>query len=393
MLDIYRWAVEEPQEGQGSVEFTVERDVLSEAVSWAARSLSPRPPAPVLAGLHITAADQTVTISSFDHEISAQLHIEAEVKQEGTILVSGRLLNDIVKSLPNAPVTVHLQESRVQLTCRSSKFTLSTMPVNEYPELPGMPELAGSVDGAAFARAVSQVITAASKDDTLPILTGVKVEIEGDTITFLATDRYRLAMREINWSPVTPDISTSVLIKAKTLNDVAKSLAGAGSLQIALSETAELVGFSSGGRRTTSVLVDGDYPKIRQLFPEETPIHAVVNTAEFIEAARRVSLVSERNGHVRLQFTAENEVILDAGVDDAASASEVIPATLTGEAITVGFNPAYLNEGLTVIDTEFLRFSFVSAPKPAMITGQAEAEGDKAIDFRYLLMPVRLINP
>ena len=374
------------------MKFTVDRDVLSEAVSWTARSLSPRPPAPVLSGLLIKAEQHTVTISSFDHEISAQLHIEADVEDEGTVLVSGRLLNDIVKALPAAPVTIEIDDSKAVVTCRSSRFTLSTMPVDEYPELPAMPELAGTVDGSAFARAVSQVITAASKDDTLPILTGVKVEFEGDTITFLATDRYRLAMREINWSPADPNISTSALIKAKTLNDVAKQLAGGGELNIALTDSAELVGFSSGGRRTTSVLVDGDYPKIRQLFPEETPIHAVVNTAELIEAARRVSLVSERNGHVRLQFTEDGQVTLDAGADDAAAASEVISADLTGESITVGFNPAYLNEGLSVIDSEYLRFSFVSAPKPAMITGQQTPDGENSTDFRYLLMPVRLIN-
>lgn len=393
VLDFHRLGSHRsPTKGFSSVKFTAERDVLSEAVSWTARSLSPRPPAPVLSGLLITAEEQTVTISSFDHEISAQLHIEADIEQPGTILVSGRLLNDIVKALPDAPVTVELEDSKVLVTCRASKFTLATMPVDEYPELPGLPQLAGTVDGTAFARAVSQVISAASRDDTLPVLTGVKVEFEGDTITFLATDRYRLAMREITWAPAQPDISTSALIKAKTLNDVAKSLAGGGELSIALSDSAELVGFSSGGRRTTSVLVDGDYPKIRQLFPEETPIHAVVNTSEFIEAARRVSLVSDRNGPVRLQFTDEGSVVLDAGADDAAAASEVISAQLSGEPITVGFNPAYLNEGLSVIDTEYLRFSFKSAPKPAMITGQQTPEADHSMDFRYLLMPVRLIN-
>ncbi|WP_146340669.1 DNA polymerase III subunit beta [Nesterenkonia sp. NBAIMH1] len=374
------------------MQFTVDRDVLSEAVSWAARSLSPRPPAPVLSGLLIRAENGLVTISSFDYEVSAQLSIEANIDSDGTVLVSGRLLNDIVKSFPNAPVSFSLEDSKVRVTCRSSNFTLATMPVDEYPELPSQPQTAGTVDGSVFARAVSQVITAASRDDTLPILTAVKLEIEGDTITFLATDRYRLAMREIRWTPSQPDVSTSVLIKAKTLNDVAKSLAGGGDLQISLSEDDALVGFSSGSRRTTSVLVDGDYPKIRQLFPEDTPIHAVVNTAELIEASRRVSLVSERNGHVRLHFTEDNQVVLDAGVDDNASASESIDAQLTGESITVGFNPAYLNEGLNVISTEYLRFSFVSAPKPAMITGQEAPDSENSTEFRYLLMPVRLLN-
>ena len=374
------------------MQFTVDRDVLSEAVSWTARSLSPRPPAPVLSGLLVTAADQIVTISSFDYEVSAQLHIEADVADAGTVLVSGRLLNDIVKALPNAPVTLSLEETKVVVTCKSSTFTLTTMPVDDYPDLPDQPDAAGVIDGSAFARAVAQVTTAAAKDDTLPILPCVKLEFEGDTITFLATDRYRLAMREITWSPADPNISTSVLIKAKTLNDVAKSLAGGGELSLAISESDALVGFSSGGRRTTSVLVDGEYPKIRQLFPEQTPINAVVKTADLIEASRRVSLVSERNGHVRLQFTEDNQLILDAGVDENASASEIVEAQLTGEPITVGFNPTYLNEGLNVIDTEYLRFSFVSAPKPAMITGQETPDGENSTDFRYLLMPVRLLN-
>ncbi|WP_120004034.1 DNA polymerase III subunit beta [Nesterenkonia muleiensis] len=372
------------------MQFTVDRDVLSEAVSWAARSLSPRPPAPVLSGLLITADSQQVSISSFDYEVSAQLSVEAEVAEQGTVLVSGRLLNDIVKSLPHAPVTFSLEETKVVVTCKSSTFTLTTMPVDEYPDLPAQPEVSGVVEGSVFARAVSQVISAAARDDTLPLLTAVKLEIEGETITFFATDRYRLAMREITWRPSDPSISTSLQIKAKTLNEVAKSLAGAGDLAISISDDDALVGFSSGGRRTTSTLVDGDYPKIRQLFPEETPIHAVVNTAELIEAARRVSLVSERNGYIRLQFTEENYVTLDAGVDDNASASEVVAAQLTGEPITVGFNPAYLNEGLSVFDTDYLRFSFVSAPKPAMVTGQAEEDGENSTDFRYLLMPVRL---
>ena len=247
------------------MQFTVDRDILSEAVSWAARALSPRPPAPVLSGLLITAESQQVTISSFDYEVSAQLQIDADVSDQGTVLVSGRLLNDIVKSLPNAPVTLSLEENKVVVVCRSSTFTLTTMPVDEYPDLPAQPHVAGVVDGSEFSRAVSQVISAAARDDTLPLLTAVKLEIEGETITFFATDRYRLAMREITWRPSDPSISTSLQIKAKTLNEVAKSLAGSGDLSIAISDDDALVGFSSGGRRTTSTLVDGDYPKIRQL--------------------------------------------------------------------------------------------------------------------------------
>lgn len=373
------------------MKFRVERDVLTEAVSWAARSLSPRPPVPVLSGLLLKAEAGTLSLASFDYEISARLEIAADIAEEGAILVSGRLLADICRSLPSAPVEVETDGSKVTLTCRSSRFHLATMPVNDYPELPALPELSGTVDGQAFAQAVSQVIIASSKDDTLPILTGVKMEIEGDLITLLATDRYRLALREVRWNPAKPGISTGALVKAKTLSEVAKTLGGAGSINIALSDNSELIGFESGGRRTTSLLVDGDYPKIRSLFPENTPIHATVETTALAEAVRRVSLVAERNTPVRLIFT-DGQLTLDAGTGEDAQASENLEAALSGDDITVAFNPHYLSEGLNAFDSKYVRFSFTSAPKPAMLTAQDDLDGENSDDYRYLVMPVRLPN-
>jgi len=374
------------------VKFRVERDVLAEAVSWAARSLSPRPPVPVLSGLLLKAEHGTVSLSSFDYETSARLEIPAEIRDEGTILVSGRLLADICRSLPSAPVDIETDGSKVTLTCRRSSFHLATMPENEYPALPALPDSNGVVDGAAFSQAVSQVIIAASKDDTLPILTGVRLEFEDDLITFLATDRYRLAMKELPWAPTTPGQSMSALVKAKTLNEVAKTLGGSGELKLAITQDdSRLIAFESAGRATTSLLVDGDYPKIRSLFPETTAIHAVVSTSELVEAVRRVSLVAERNTPVRLAFT-DGQVHLDAGTGEDAQASEELEARLEGEDITVAFNPGYLIEGLSVIETRFVRFSFTSAPKPAMLTAQAELEGEDSDDYRYLVMPVRLPN-
>ncbi|GAA1335876.1 DNA polymerase III subunit beta [Arthrobacter roseus] len=373
------------------MKFRVERDVLAEAVTWTARSLSPRPPVPVLSGLLIKAENGSVSLASFDYEISARLRIPADISEEGSILVSGRLLADICRSLPSAPVEVITDGSKVTLMCRSSRFNLSTMPVGEYPELPALPDVSGVVDGEAFSQAVSQVIIAASRDDTLPILTGVRMEIEDNLITFLATDRYRLALREVSWKPTTPGISTSVLVKAKTLNEVARTLGSAGDLNIALSDDNELIGFESGGRRTTSLLVDGDYPKIRSLFPETTPIHATVETSSLVEAVRRVSLVAERNTAVRMAFT-EGQVTLDAGTGEDAQASEAIEASLIGDDITVAFNPQYLSEGLNAFSSKYVRFSFTTPPKPAVVSAQKELNGDDQDDYKYLLMPVRLSN-
>ncbi|MEE1621496.1 DNA polymerase III subunit beta [Zafaria sp. J156] len=371
------------------MKFSVERDVLAEAVSWTARSLSQRPPSPVLSGILITAGNGIVALAGFDYEISARIEIPADTTEEGSVLVSGKLLAEISRSLPQARVTIETEGSKVTVSCGRSRFHLATMPVGDYPELPVLPELAGVVDGEAFAQAVSQVIVAASKDDTLPILTGVKMEIEDDLITFLATDRYRLAMREVSWKPTVPGLSTSALVKARTLNEVAKTLGGSGELRIALGEDSDLIGFESGNRRTTSLLVDGDYPKIRSLFPESTPIHATVNTSELVEAVRRVAVVAERNTPVRLAFT-DGQLALDAGTGEDAQAEEALETHLDGEEITVAFNPAYLSEGLNAFDSEFVRFSFTSAPKPAMMTAQKTIDGEDEVDYRYLVMPVRL---
>src|SRR5699024_3813774 len=191
---------------------------------------SPRPPVPVLRGLLITAENNLVSIASFDYETSAQLDVEAHIETDGQILVEGRMLNDIVKSLPNAPVTIELTESRVILTCQNSTSTLPTMPFAEYPALPAMPEFACTIDGPLFCDAITHVAAAASKDDTLPILTAAKIEIEGDTITFLATVRCRLAMKEITWTPHDRSMSTSVLVKSRSLSEVARSLGCAGEM-------------------------------------------------------------------------------------------------------------------------------------------------------------------
>lgn len=374
------------------MKFRVERDVLADAVTWTARTLPTRPPAPVLAGVRIEAdAQGIINLASFDYETSARSEIAAEVAEPGTVLVSGRLLAEISRALPNKPVDVVLEGTKVIVTCGASRFTLLTMPVEDYPSLPAMPELSGTVSGEAFAQAVSQVTVAASRDDTLPLLTGVRVEIEGEKITLLSTDRYRLALRELTWTPATPGYSAVALIRARTLSDVAKSLGGGGSVvNVGLSTGAglDLVGFEAGGRHTTSQLVDGDYPAVRRLFPDATPIHAVVATGPLIEAAKRVSLVAERNTPIRLSFS-DGQVVLDAGQGDDAQASEALEAVLVGEDIAVAFNPQFLLDGLGALGTDFVRLSFTHFNKPVEFTGQESLDGEDDSSYRYLLVPIR----
>lgn len=369
----------------------VERDVLADSVAWAARTLPSRPSLPVLAGLVLTAAGDGLTLSSFDYEVSGRVEIDADVTAEGTSLVSGRLLADIARALPPAPVVIESEGTRISITCGRSSFTLPTLPVEDYPQLPVMPTTSGSVSGAAFASAVAQVAIAAGRDDTLPTLTGIRVEIEGANIVLAATDRYRLAVREFTWNPQSPSISAHALVPARTLADTAKSLADVAEVVIALASggTGEgLMGFEGHGRRTTTRLLDGEFPKYRSLLPTESSAVATVETSVLTDAVKRVALVAERNTPVRLAFEG-SELTLRAGAGDDAQAVEVLESALDGDAIDIAFNPAYLLDGLSAVGAGVTRFSFTQPTRPAVLTGLDDSQ-NVIDDYRYLLMPVRL---
>ncbi|MGW2302381.1 DNA polymerase III subunit beta [Streptomyces sp. NPDC001809] len=370
----------------------VERDVLAEAVAWVARSLPARPPAPVLAGLLLKAEDGALSFSSFDYEVSARVSVEAEVEEDGTVLVSGRLLADICRALPNRPVEISTDGVRATVVCGSSRFTLHTLPVEEYPALPEMPTATGTVPGEVFASAAAQVAIAAGRDDTLPVLTGVRIEIEGDTVTLASTDRYRFAVREFLWKPESPDASAVALVPAKTLLDTAKALTSGDTVTLALSGSGKgegLIGFEGAGRRTTTRLLEGDLPKYRTLFPTEFNSIAVIETAPFVEAVKRVALVAERNTPVRLSFE-QGVLILEAGSSDDAQAVERVDAQLEGDDISIAFNPTFLLDGLSAIDSPVAQLSFTTSTKPALLSGKPalDAEADEA--YKYLIMPVRL---
>ncbi|MCW2937132.1 MAG: polymerase beta subunit [Actinomycetia bacterium] len=373
------------------MKFRIDRDALADAVAWTARSLPARPPVPVLAGMHLEAGDR-LKLSAFDYEVSAQVSADIDVEEPGTALVSGRLLSEICRSLPPHPVELTTDGAKVMLSCGSAKFTLMTMPVEDYPSLPAMPPPAGSVGSDEFAAAVSQVAIAAGRDDTIPMLTGVRVEIEGETVTLASTDRYRLAVRELHWKPERPDFSAVALVPAKTLADTAKSLTSGAELAIALGGVGGagdgMIGFEGGGRRTTSRLLDGDFVKYRSLLPSEYAGYAEVQTSAFVEAVKRVSLVAERNTPVRLSFS-QGEVVLEAGTGDEAQAVEALEATLEGDDITIAFNPGFLLDGLGAIGSDIARLSFTTPTKPAVLTGKPAGDGANP-NYRYLIMPVRL---
>ncbi|WP_250031887.1 DNA polymerase III subunit beta [Paractinoplanes maris] len=375
------------------MKFRVERDALADAVAWTAKSLPSRPSVPVLAGVMLRVTDGRLQVSGFDYEVSSQVTVEVQADADGAALVSGRLLAEITKALPAKPVDIAAVGSHLELVCGSARFTLPTMPVEDYPSLPEMPSSAGTVDAATFAAAVAQVAIAAGRDETLPMMTGVRIELNGSNMAMLATDRYRLAMRELEWNPDDSEISLNALVPAKTLNDTAKTLGPLGGsvvLALAQGNAGEgMIGFAGGTRRTTSRLLDGaNYPPVRSLFPATSNAEARVGVAALVEVVRRVALVAERTTPVLLSFS-EDGLVVEAGGTEEARASEAMEATFTGEPLTIGFNPQYLIDGLQNLGAPTAVFAFVDAFKPAVISPSGE-NGEIVPGYRYLIMPIRV---
>lgn len=369
--------------------FIVERDALADGVMWVSRSLSARPIMPVLLGVLIKADKKGIHLSGYDLETSGKAEVAADVKEEGTVLVSGKLLSDIARALPNKPVNFSLEGNRVSVISGSAKFALPTLSVSDYPNLPELPSETGRLSGDLFAEAVSQVAVAAGKDDSLPVLTGVYVEIEENKLILAATDRYRLAVRELNWDA--PRASASALIRARTLNDAAKSLAGAKSVSVALAAataTERLIGFASEGKVMTSRMLDGTFPPYRHLLPSERSATAVVEVAPFVDSVRRVALVADKTVPLRLAFN-PGALTLEAGVGDDAQATEEIEIAFDGEALSIAFNPTFLLDGLAAVNSPFVEIAFTGGSKPAVLSGKSSADGESDSSYRYLLMPMR----
>lgn len=373
------------------MKFRVDRDAMADAVSWASRTLPTKSTQPLLTGIHLSADKSTLTLSGSDADVSGQSSIQADVEQAGTVLVPGRLLADITKSLPSAKIEFTLNNNRIDITCGRSNFTIPTMPVAEYPPLPEMPDVSGIISGVDFASAITQVATAASRDETLPAFTGIKIDVEGSLITLAATDRYRLAVREVNWNPTSTSISTHTLIPARFLNDAAKALATAKSISLAFAVGNEgLFGIEGDDKKTTSRILAADFPPYRTLLPSESTTVAQVKTSELINSVKRVALVLDREAPIKITFK-DNEAIVygGGGSGELAAAQEVIEANTSGEEISIAFNHQFLLDGLSAIDSAVAVIAMTTPIRPAVITGTTELGAESDESFKYLLMPIR----
>src|SRR5215831_3339473 len=415
--------------GEG-MKFRVEHDVLADAVAWVARALPSRPVVPVLAGLRLEAGDG-LTLSCFDYDLAATAQVAADVAEPGKALVPGRLLAEITRSLPGQPAEFAADGDVVSLTCGSAEFGLVSLPLAEYPELPGTPPVAGTIDGGELAAAVAQVLPAASRDDTLPMLTAVCLDIRGESMTLAATDRYRLAVRDLRWEPARPGLRAIALVPARTLADAARTMAPDEPVPVAFTAADEraagrdphpvegMISFECRRRRLTGRLIGGEFIRYQSRFPDGYGCRADVPAAPFIEAVRRVSLVADRASPVRLTF-GQGQVVVEAQTEGRARAAEAVTASFEGNEPAIAFNPHYLLDELTAAAagssparpptdaestpapaaaTASIRLEFTSPAKPALITladeggegaGGSGEDGEAAgPPFRYLVVPLR----
>lgn len=389
--------------GLTDLKFRVVREDFADAVAWVARNLPTRPTIPVLAGVLLTGTDDGLTISGFDYEVSAEVRVSAEIASPGSVLVSGRLLSDITKALPAKPVELSVEGTRVALTCGSARFSLPTLAVEDYPALPTLPEETGVVSSDLFAEAIGQVAVAAGRDDTLPMLTGIRVEISGESVVLAATDRFRLAVRELTWETSASDIEAAVLVPAKTLAEAAKAGTDGNQVHLSLGSGASvgkdgLLGIRSNGKRSTTRLLDAEFPKFRQLLPSEHTAVATIGVAELTEAIKRVALVADRGAQIRMEF-GDDVLRLSAGADDVGRAEEDLPVEFAGDPLTIAFNPTYLTDGLSSLHSDRVTFGFTTPSRPAVLrpTSEDGVSGGGSgpfpaakTDYVYLLMPVRL---
>ncbi|MFE2296539.1 DNA polymerase III subunit beta [Streptomyces sp. NPDC059452] len=360
------------------MEFRIERTALTEAVAWAARVLPVRSPVPVLGGLLLDTEGGRLCVSGLDYEASARMDVEAaEVLRPGKVLVMGRRLLDICKVLPEGPVECAVEGSRFTVSGDGARFGLSVLPLADYPALPSLPQVRGAVEAAEFAAAVADVAVAAGRDDTLPALTGIRLGLDGatGTMTLAATDRYRFAVRTLPWKAAADDESADVVVAARRLTEIARSLGRSGLVSVALD--AGSAGFEHAGMRTTVRLLDGRLPRHDKLFAMESPAVAVVDRARLVEAVKRVSVVADGDSPVQMAFSgADNSVLLQAGYEDDV-ASQRLPATLEGaREMTVAFNPGYLADALASFEEPSLRLLLMGAGQRAMITGGAGPDDD-----------------
>jgi DNA polymerase-3 subunit beta len=360
---------------------SVSKDELTAKLATVARGVSTRTAVLVLGGIQLRAEGGQLQLAATDMELSLRASLDAQVSDEGTVVVPGRLLLDIARSLPDSDVTIEHkpEEAVVVVTAGSANYRLHTYSAEDFPRLPEVDTAAlHAIDREALVETVSRVGRSASRDESRPVLTGILVRFEPGKIVMAATDSYRLAVKETPVEGSLPELEA--IIPARALQELARIATGADEVQLGMQENH--VVFGADGTWLTTRRIDGQFPNYRQLLPEQFEHELTLPREELLEVVRRVSLMAQRNSPLRLRF-ADGELTVSAVTQDIGEARESLPAPYGGDAMEIGFNADFLRDGLESVDSDSVRFKLISPLRPAVLEGEAN-------DYVYLIMPIRL---
>jgi DNA polymerase III subunit beta len=375
------------------VKVRIDHGPLLDALAWVSSCVPSKPPVPVLGGVKLATKEDRLTLVAFDYEVSAVEHVEALVAETGEVLVSARLLAGIVKELPKGEqVTLAVEGTRLVVTVKGGKFSLPLMPVEDYPQLPELPGKVGEVEAAAWAAETKRVAVAACKDSTLPTLTALSMEWDEQGLTLACTDRFQLATTLLGWQGALGDEAPGkVLLPSGVVKSTA--LAGSGNLGVHLDSLTSptVIGFSTGNRRITTRLIDGEFPKWRSLVPTQFHAEIVVIASQLMAVLRRATVLSKEGGRgSRVTLTlGENTLTVTSGTHDDAGGEEVIPVDYTGEPFEIGVNEDFLSAALTSAGSDTVTLSLTTPAKPFLVRPVGD-DGEIDPGYTHLVMPVRL---
>jgi DNA polymerase III subunit beta len=363
---------------------SIPREELHSRLQVASRAVSTRTAMPSLGGILIEATDSQLVLRVTDVELSLTLSADATVESQGTVLLPGRLLVDVARSLPDGEVKLELRPEQrdVEIAASGSTFHLRTLATDEFPRLPEFEGEAVKLPAAALAETVDRVARAASRDEVRPILTGVLVSASGNTLTMVATDSYRLSVKHTELEqPISSELEANV--PARAMRELSRLIVQEGADEVEIAMQRNQIVFRAAGITLASRLIEGQFPSHRQLLPESFEHEVRLPRDELLDVSRRVSQLAQRTAPLRLAFS-EGEVRVIAETPDVGDAREAMPAPYSGDALEIAFNPQFFIEGVESIDSEEVAIQLTSPLRPGLLRPLGRE------DFSYLVMPIRL---
>jgi DNA polymerase III subunit beta len=358
-----------------------QRDDLAQKLGVVARAVSTRANVQILSGVLLRAETGRLNLAATDMELSLRSSLEAQVEGEGSVVVPGRLLVELVRLLPESEVTFEhrAEENVLRVTCGPSSATLNTYAAEDFPRLPDLDTVGTfTVDRGSFLDTVSRVARSASRDESRPVLTGILVRFEAGKLVMAATDSYRLSVKETALEGDTPELEA--IIPARALGELARIAQDGDTVELGVHENQ--VVFATGDAWLTSRRIDGQFPNYKQLLPEAFEHEVTLPRGEILDVVRRVGVVVQRTSPIQLRF-AEGELTVFARTQDVGEAKESLPVQFSGDPLEIGFNSDFLREGIESIAAEEIQLRLISPLRPAVIEGDED-------DPTYLIMPIRL---